>query len=82
MWSVMRGPSEVVLEMVISETQLKMVITDNGQGFNPRDSASGNGLLNLRDRLASMGGRSEIISGLGTGTVVCFEIPLLVNFPS
>lgn len=71
--------SEVVIETTISEAQLKFIIADNGQGFNPANPMEGNGLLNLQGRLASVGGRCQIISRPHAGTVVTFVLPLPVN---
>jgi signal transduction histidine kinase len=60
------------------------VVTDNGIGFDPNRlngkfgmnrSGSGNGLRNLRSRLAQINGRSEIHSAPGEGTRIEFFVP-------
>ncbi len=58
-------------------------ITDQGRGFDTdatftgREAASGSGLRGMRDRLELFGGRLELHSGLGQGTLVSAVVPLL-----
>ncbi len=47
---------------------------DNGIGFDPNDTLSGNGLLNLTDRANKIGGNLEIHSEKGKGTEVILDI--------
>jgi signal transduction histidine kinase len=58
------------------ERQLQIAVTDDGRGFDPATVAPGNGLANLRTRLASVGGRCEIISQPGGGTTVRLTVTL------
>jgi signal transduction histidine kinase len=55
---------------------LRFEVRDDGDGFDVDEVASGDGLLNMRDRLASVGGELEIRSAPGTGTTVIGTIPL------
>ncbi len=71
--------TEVTMEMAVRESRLNIVITDNGRGFKPGDLAQGNGLLNLQNRLATIGGQCEVTSDLNIGTVVLFALPLSKN---
>jgi two-component system sensor histidine kinase DevS len=51
-------------------------IDDDGRGFDPaRATGGGQGLRNLRERAAALGGRAEIHSTLGEGTSVQVMIP-------
>ena len=68
--------SEVVMELAVREGEVEIAIADNGRGFDPSVSAEGNGLTNLRERLAGIGGRCEITSKAGIGTRVSLALPL------
>jgi signal transduction histidine kinase len=69
------GATEAVVRLVASNGQLAFEIADNGQGFDP-DAAKGSGLQGMADRLDAIGGRIEIDSHLGHGTVVRGAIDL------
>jgi signal transduction histidine kinase/streptogramin lyase len=82
------GASEVRVCLNIERTGFALVVEDKGRGFLPvapeanRDTAraaAGNGLFNMRQRLAEIGGRWEIESNPGQGTKVTFFVP--VNVP-
>jgi signal transduction histidine kinase len=81
--------SAVQIEMRVDGSLFRIRVQDNGSGFdsqslseksnNPgrvRGTAGGNGLQNMRQRLAMLGGNFEIESQPGQGTVVCFTVPL------
>lgn len=55
---------------------LEIAITDDGRGFDPAAPAEGNGLANLRQRLAGIGGRCEIASQPGAGASIRLSLPL------
>jgi signal transduction histidine kinase len=50
-------------------------VADDGSGFDPFATPRGSGLQNMADRLEAMGGRLEIRSAPGAGTVVLGRIP-------
>jgi signal transduction histidine kinase len=51
-------------------------IDDDGRGFDPAEApGAGQGLRNLRERAATVGGRAEIHSVVGEGTKVKITIP-------
>jgi len=63
------------------ERTFSVQITDDGRGFNPEASAGmasrqGQGLGNLRRRLADLGGECRIDSQPGHGTCVSFRLQL------
>jgi len=79
------GANEVRVALQLVPGGFKLVVTDNGSGFNFKGQtgrsdlnrpAAGNGLRNLRSRLAQINGRSEIHTALGEGTRVEFFVPL------
>ena len=49
---------------------LRFEVRDDGPGFVVNDGATGHGLVNMRDRIAAVGGELEIRSAPGTGTLV------------
>ncbi len=58
------------------EGQLKIVVSDNGVGFNPHETPSGAyGLCSLRERVAYLGGQAEILSAPGKGTRISISLP-------
>ncbi|HEY1787907.1 MAG TPA: sensor histidine kinase [Verrucomicrobiae bacterium] len=71
--------SEVTVEMMITAEFLKIVITDDGRGFDAANRVNGNGLLNLQNRLANVGGRCEVTSRIDAGTAITFTLPLPQN---
>ena len=70
--------SEVEFGLVVATETLEISIADNGKGFNAIAATDGNGLKNLRDRLAKLGGSCVIESQLGKGTIVKIRLPLRV----
>jgi signal transduction histidine kinase len=68
--------TEVEFGMAVAEGALQIVITDNGKGFDIIAARDGNGLKNLRGRLAELGGSCAIESRLGRGTTVRIRLPV------
>lgn len=69
--------TEVHLRMAVSGNELVLAVADNGCGFDPSaPPAKGNGLANLRSRLADLGGQCRILSAAGQGTTVEMRLPL------
>lgn len=54
---------------------LKLVIEDDGVGFDPATVARGYGLINVEERARTLGGSFEIIPGDPRGTVHVLTIP-------
>jgi ligand-binding sensor domain-containing protein/signal transduction histidine kinase len=71
------GAVEVWLRLTLADHWVGLEIEDNGLGFNPQQTApGGNGLDNMKTRLAECGGQAEIISQLEKGTKLRFGFPL------
>jgi len=69
-------PTEVRLQIAVTETSLVFTIEDNGQGFAGTASDPGaDGLRNMRTRMEEVGGRFQIESVPDTGTRVTFTLP-------
>jgi signal transduction histidine kinase len=54
---------------------LRFEVRDDGPGFTV-DDAAGDGLVNMRDRIAAVGGELHITSNPGAGTTVVGTIPV------
>jgi signal transduction histidine kinase/ligand-binding sensor domain-containing protein len=81
------GASEVLIRLAVKENSFELAVADNGRGFTVGEkkinspviqgrAASGNGLENMRRRLAAIGGSCEIQSAPGAGTKVVFSVQL------
>jgi len=55
---------------------VKVVVEDEGVGFESMESSSGYGLLSIRERLNHLGGSLEVESVPGEGTRVCMTAPM------
>ena len=70
--------TEVWLRMAFEQGQVTLVIEDNGCGFTVgQTAAGGNGLENMRARLAEEGGKTVVTSASGNGTRVSFIFPVV-----
>lgn len=57
--------------------KIYLLCEDNGKGFTDHGGSSGQGLHNIRSRIAMLGGKVECIAATGKGTRYFCEIPLL-----
>jgi signal transduction histidine kinase len=64
----------VRIQVTEHPTHLSLSIRDNGKGFDIRNT-KGLGLLGIEERVAHLGGRCEINSEPGSGTVIAIELP-------
>jgi len=55
---------------------VRVSVADRGKGFGARKPCEGFGLLSVRERLRSLGGRLELRAGELGGTVATLEVPL------
>jgi signal transduction histidine kinase len=69
-------PTEVLLQVAISDGKLEILIRDNGRGFNPARHVPGEGLVNLKRRMEQISGCFRIQSEPGKGTDVVLQLPL------
>ena len=58
---------------------LTFEVRDDGLGFDPAAVVAGSGTVNVRDRLAAVGGRLQVDSTPGAGTTVAGWIPAPVG---
>jgi signal transduction histidine kinase len=69
--------SEVKVAVEYTNQMLTVSVQDDGCGFQPSDHIAGNGLGNMKRRLADIGGSCSVESCPGRGTTVqiCLNIP-------
>jgi signal transduction histidine kinase len=65
----------VFIELNYKEGTLSINISDNGRGFNTGIDYAGNGLHNMRARIAALHGKLSIVSESGKGTSLSFSCP-------
>ncbi|MBW8782914.1 MAG: ATP-binding protein [Verrucomicrobia bacterium] len=71
------GASTVQLQVRQEGEELRVVVADNGRGFEPGGEAAGsNGVRNLGERLKELGGAARFESTPGRGTRVVFTLRL------
>jgi signal transduction histidine kinase len=67
--------ARVMLRLRYRDGRLAVRIADDGGGFVQVRGREGAGLTNIRDRVASVGGKARISSTPGQGTVVTVALP-------
>lgn len=70
--------SEVRLHLDLGDTMVKVMIDDNGKGFDPEilKERTNMGIKIIRDRVEMLGGDFQLSTRIGEGTRVTFTIPL------
>jgi two-component system, NarL family, sensor histidine kinase DevS len=56
--------------------EIRILISDDGDGFDPDTSTGGRGLIGMRERIELIGGEIEVSSEPGKGTEVSARVPL------
>jgi len=67
------APSTVLVSIEADNGTVRIEVTDDGRGFDPK--AAGLGLTSMRDRARAAGGRLDVRSRPGEGTTVRLEVP-------
>lgn len=81
--------TEIQIALELGSDEFVISVRDNGRGFdpalatgvNPAAARVGNGLGNLRRRLAQVGGCCDIVSAPSRGTCVAFTVRLPAGAP-
>jgi two-component system sensor histidine kinase DegS len=70
--------SEVRLQVDLGDNALKVMIDDNGKGFDPEilKERTNMGIKIIRDRVEMVGGEFQLDTRIGEGTRISFTIPL------
>lgn len=73
-------PSEVRIRVRFEPASMNMEVSDDGCGFDPTEAMAGDsvhfGLVGMRERVESLGGRFEVRSALRQGTTVYVVVPV------
>ncbi|HEX3223124.1 MAG TPA: sensor histidine kinase [Nocardioides sp.] len=69
------GASEVSVELALDDEALRLVVRDDGAGFDPATTPAGHGLGNMRDRIDAVGGTLEVRARPGGGVEVAATVP-------
>jgi signal transduction histidine kinase len=70
------GATEVHLRAQVDESALQIFIEDNGRGFaSAPDNALSDGLRNMSQRMADIGGEFQVASQPGQGTTCSIKLP-------
>jgi signal transduction histidine kinase len=72
------GAAEVAVSLAGRGKGARLRVVDDGRGFDPdsvRSAGRHFGLVSMRDRAAAVGGRLDVRSAPGEGTVVELEVP-------
>jgi signal transduction histidine kinase len=70
------GASSAVIRARSAGGSLKVVVSDNGRGFDPASSRKGNGIVNMKGRAALMRASLDIDSAPGKGTSVMLMLKI------
>ncbi|MGX7667366.1 ATP-binding protein [Flavobacterium pedocola] len=65
----------VTISMIHKEQDLEVTVTDDGIGFNMKNTKNGIGHKNMRERAVEIGGSLEILSQKDEGTQIILKIP-------
>jgi signal transduction histidine kinase len=71
------GATSVTLLLTQVDDQVRLQVSDNGCGFDPRQRQSGMGLRNIGERVELLGGELVITSVRGGGTELAVLIPVI-----
>ncbi|HET6443974.1 MAG TPA: GAF domain-containing sensor histidine kinase, partial [candidate division Zixibacteria bacterium] len=76
------GANRIAVTLVHDDGCIRAIVEDDGIGFEPdgaigiQSPNTGTGLLGIRERVSSLGGRLDIETTLGEGTRLIAEVPL------
>ena len=81
------GTKDATLRLAQNDSILRITVQDQGRGFdatgtqkrNSRVGSSKFGLFSIRERMYAMGGRCEIYSAIGEGTIAALSLPYQVG---
>lgn len=69
-------PTKIIVEINRHPNDIKLIIKDNGCGITSNETAPGNGVIGMRERVTALGGTVEIIENETEGVCVIANIKL------
>ena len=73
------GASSITVDLSSDGDQVRLVVRDDGSGFEPAEGSPGHGLGNMRDRIDAVRGRFALESDPGHGATVLATVPIQVE---
>ena len=70
------GADEIKISVTVEDKNLKMIIQDNGRGFDTKKARKGIGLVNIQKRTELLFGFFSLQSSVGNGCKLQIKIPL------
>jgi signal transduction histidine kinase len=67
--------SRAVVEIREQSGEVRLLVRDNGSGFDPRAKSEGFGLLGMHERVALLGGELQVESSFDGGTTIRARLP-------
>ncbi|MEZ4778557.1 MAG: sensor histidine kinase [Flavobacteriaceae bacterium] len=68
--------SHISVNFDVNETNYIVTISDNGKGFNVAIAEMGHGINNIKKRARDLGGKAQIESEAGQGTIIKVVFPM------
>jgi signal transduction histidine kinase len=68
--------TSVEVDVTVSPRDLRLVVQDDGRGFDTQAAPDGHGLRSMRQRAQSLGGVLDLTSAPGSGTRLELKVPL------
>lgn len=72
---------QLTVQLILDENFVKMIVSDNGKGFesNQLASSSGLGLKVIKERVDILGGYVDVDSAVGQGCRITIQLPIVVK---
>jgi two-component system sensor histidine kinase UhpB len=69
----------VTIKIERSADYLKVLVKDNGQGFDAQLISQGFGLAGMRERVEGLGGSFQLTTNLDTGVLIEVSLPINIK---
>ncbi|RAI95215.1 sensor histidine kinase [Algoriphagus yeomjeoni] len=69
------SPETIQIRIHESGNVKRILIKDDGRGFDASQDSQGSGMFNLRKRMETIGGQFELSSAIGKGTEITLTLP-------
>lgn len=72
---------QLTVQIILDDNFVKMIVSDNGKGFDPSQAAtfSGLGLKVIKERVEILGGYLDLDSAVGQGCRITIQLPVTVQ---
>jgi two-component system sensor histidine kinase UhpB len=73
--------TQLTIKVELPSDSLRLLVADNGQGFDPKHTPRGFGLLGMRERVEGLGGSFDLMAAIGNGVQISINIPYKKKSP-